>query len=119
MTETSYSFFVIVLIDVGVAGLVWANLQFGRMSRALGALGRWGMVIPTTRFGMNAAMTSIVFLGLAAVPPVLQFYPDPLRGLLLALFIVVAAVGLIHDLSQWLAHSASHVDRSAKRRRVR
>jgi hypothetical protein len=101
MGELEYSFLVVAGIVLTLAGFFWSWRNHSQMSRALGLFGCWGMAIPTTRTGMCLAMSGIVMLGLASLPPALLFYPDTLRALPFLAAGSLIGVGLVIDLVCW------------------
>lgn len=106
MDELKACAFVISLMGLGVAGLIWATAHFAQMSRVLGLFGYWGFAVPSTRAGMSAAMAGVVLLGTASLPPRLAFYPEEWRSAFLVLCLFCIAFGFVHDLACFLGRPA-------------
>jgi len=97
MSEATYSIFVLALILLSLAGLVWAVARFDQMAAVLGVAGYWARILPATRTGMCLVMVGAALLGLAALPPSLAFYPESWRNVFFWLCGLAIGSGFIHD----------------------
>ena len=83
-----------------------AMRKSGPVIRALGSWGKWGGVIPPTRFGIAAAAVFALSLGTTSLFVALTPKRSEAIVVLLILGLAAAVIGGIHDCIRWLKSRA-------------